>query len=239
MQTAGNLGKQSLGGFLLMLVEAELSKPRDEVADRHADELGDGLATHLNVVCLFTQTGSMTVRTDGLATIACQEHTILYLILVLPHHLKEIVDAHTFVRVGVGVAGQSMPQPSAMLLAQFVVRGEDREIVYLGTTYEVAFPLAQFLAMPACHTTVIDAEGGVGDDEILVDANDAAVALACGTDAHGRVEREEVVGRFFEGHSVSLHERRERNVLVGFADKEEVALAVALIESRLGRVEQA
>ena len=126
-----------------------------------------------------------------------------------------------------------------MLLAQFVVRGEDREIVYLGTTYEVAFPLAQFLAMPACHTPVIDAEGGVGDDEILVDADDAAVALACGTDAHGRVEREEVVGRFLEGHSVSLHERRERNVLVGFADKEEVALAVALIESRLGRVEQA
>ena len=58
----------------------------------------------------------MTVRANGLATIAAEHDTILYLILVLAHHAEEIVDAGNFIFISVTVAGQPMPQPSLMLL---------------------------------------------------------------------------------------------------------------------------
>jgi hypothetical protein len=58
--------------------------------------------------------------------------------------------------------------------------------------------------MPAYHTTVIDGERCVGYNEVLVDANNLSKALTLWTGSYGRVEREQVVGRFFKGYAVSL-----------------------------------
>ena len=65
-----------------------------------------------------------------------------------------------------------------MLLRQLGVGGEDGEVVYLCPADEVFEPFAHLLSVPALDAAVIDAEGGVGDDEAFVDADNLAVALA-------------------------------------------------------------
>ena len=146
----------------------------------------------------------MTVWTYGLATIAGQHHAVLYLVLAGLHHAEELINGGCLLARHILVARQAVPQPSSVLLGEFSVGGEDREIVYRRTTYEVLLPLTQFLAPPTRYATVIDTQRGVGDDQIGVDVDKIAKALAGGAGAHGRIEGEEFGRGLLKLHAVGL-----------------------------------
>ena len=83
--------------------------------------------------------------------------------------------------------------------------------------------------MPALHAAVIDGEGGVGDDQLLVDADDASEPFARGTGPEGGIEREHIVVRLFKTDAVGLKSGRE---VVGDpgGENHQLHIAVALIE---------
>ena len=92
-----------------MFGKNEIGKPLLEVDDRHLHKVGDTASGNLHIVGLLLQSGAMACGADGLATIACEHHPILYLILVLAHHIKELVDTHRGVWVGRVGGGQTVP----------------------------------------------------------------------------------------------------------------------------------
>ena len=103
-------------------------------------------------------------------------------------------------------------------------------------TYKPLLPLLHLVAVPAHHAAVIYRQRRVGYHQFLVDADDAAEALALRTGPCGRVKREHLVRRFLEGHAVGLELHRE---VVAYRRWEQQShLAVPLVEGRLGRVHQ-
>ena len=73
---------------------------------------------------------------------------------------------------------------------------------------------------------------------MLVDAHHAAETFAAQAGAHGIVEGEEVIARFFEADAVGLEAGGE-SLEVAFGIEAEQAFAVALIECRFDRVVEA
>ena len=179
----------------------------------------------------------MAVGANGLASESAQHHAVLNLILVFLHHSEELVDAHAVVRITVFFRWQSVPEPVFLLLRQFVVRLEDREVVRFRPADEFLEPHAHLLATPAHHATVVEAQRSVRNHEFFVDADDASETLAGRAGAQRRIEGKHIVGRFLKLHAVSFESGRE--VIADVAWREdESAGAVALVEGGFGRVEE-
>ena len=118
-------------------------------------QVGNAASANLHVVGLRLQSRTVTLRTGRLATIACQHHAILNLILVLLHHVEEGVNRHLLILRTLAVAGQSVPQHVLLALRQRHVGFEDGEIVQRGTSAEFVLPVLHLLAVPAYHAAVI------------------------------------------------------------------------------------
>ena len=138
----------------------------------------------------------MTFGAKRFAAIACQHYAILYLVLILLHHLEEGVDA-------LEVTGP-FPQHPALFVRQLVVRGENGEAGFFRTAYHHVFPLAHLLASPAHHRTFVDGEGTVGDDQMLVNADDTSETLTLRTGSDRGVEGEHLVVGLFKRYAVRL-----------------------------------
>ena len=126
----------------------------------------------------------MTFGTYRLTTIATHHHTILDLVLVVFHHLEESVDGNLFVHV-CRIAGKSMPQPSFLFGSEFTVRGEYGEVIPCSPAAELIFPDFHLLTMPTLYTTVVHAQGGVGNDQPFIDTDDITESLTFRTGTHG------------------------------------------------------
>ena len=237
LQSVGNFRQQPLADASLLFGQLQMGEPFGEVGDGHLHQFGDALAAYLHIARFLLQSCAAAVGAHGLATEAAQHHAVLYLVLVLLHHAEELVDAHPVVRFAVFLRGQTVPEPVLLLLCQFEVGLEDREVVRLRAADELLEPHTHLLSPPAHHATVVETHGLVGDDEFLVDADDAAEALAGGTGAQGRVEGEHIVGRFLEGDAVCFEAGGE---IVGDVarQEEQTAGTVALVEGGLGGVSQ-
>ena len=131
-----------------------------------------------------------------------------------------------------------MPEPVLLLLCEFVIRFEYGEAPFGIEADEPLLPFAHLLAPPAHHSIVIHAECAVGDDQMLVYADDLAKAFTLGTSACGGVEGEHVVGGFLKGDAVSLEADAE-GVQLPLGHKAKHHLTTSLIESRFSRVRQA
>ena len=77
-----------------------------------------------------------------------------------------------------------------LLPRQLVIRLEDGEVGLLRPAAELRFPFAHLFSAPADHGSVVHAQGRVGDDQLFVDADDAAEPFAYGAGTDRRVERE-------------------------------------------------
>ena len=142
---------------------------------------------------------------DGFSAIARQHDAVLNLVLLLLDVAEKCVDAfEIFV---------AMPECIALLLSKFAIWRGDREVEFVGHANQVLLPLAHLFAAPAGHAIVVDRERLVGDDQVLVDADDAAEAFAARAGAKRAVEREELFARLFERHAVGLEPVRK--VVVG------------------------
>ena len=131
-----------------------------------------------------------------------------------------------------------MPEPVLLLLCEFVIRFEYGEAPFGIEADEPLFPFAHLLAPPAHHSIVIHAECAVGDDQMLIYADDLAKAFTLGTSACGGVEGEHVVGGFLKGDAVCLEAYAE-GVQFPVGHEAKHHLTATFIESRLGRVRQA
>ena len=165
-----------------------------------------------------------------LATIACQHHTVLYLILVLLEHLEEGVDA--------GLRPRSVPQIILLRLRELIIGGKDGEVVLGCIADKLVAPGTHLLATPAYHAAVVYAQRSVGHHELLVDANDASEAATLGAGTHRRVEREELLRRLLEGDAVGLEALAERVQYTGRVEAQHTR-PPTLVEGRLAAVDKA
>ena len=95
-----------------------------------------------------------------------------------------------------------MPQLALLLGGQVGVGGVDGEVLVVGVLEDTLLVSAGFFAAPRRHRIFIDALGGVGDDQVLADADDMPEAFTSGAGPLGAVEAEEVGGGELEGHPV-------------------------------------
>ena len=93
MQTAVNLLQQTLPYLLLLLCQLKCAEPLLQPHHGHLHQVGDAPATYLNILSFGLQACAVALRAGGLATVAGHHHAVLYLVLVLPHHIEEGVDA--------------------------------------------------------------------------------------------------------------------------------------------------
>ncbi len=246
LQAGIDFSKQAMTYLLFLFRQFQGVEPLLEAHNGQLDEVGDASATNLHIVGLGLEARAVTLGTDRLATIARQHDAILNLILVVAHHLKEAVDGHAVVFVTMLVGRQAMPQHVLLLLRQVIVRLENGETHSIGITVfffccataELVFPHAHLLAVPRLHTTVVDGQRGIGNNQVLVDADDHAETLTLRTGADGRIKGEELVGGLFERHAVGLEALGE---VIGNARRvnHQAQLAMALVESGLCGVDEA
>ena len=169
-----------------MVVELQVVEPFLEPDDRHLDQVGDASAVNLHILCFGFQTGAVTDGTGGLTSISGHHHPILDLVLIVLHHLEELVDAGLLILAF--VRGQPMPEPVFLLTRQVHIRLKDREVICCGMPAEPVLPLLHLLTVPAYHTTVVDAEGGVGNYQSFVDTDHTAKALTLRTGTCWRIK---------------------------------------------------
>ena len=212
----------------LQVVEEEL-----QLSDGQIYQFGDVASSHAYVVCFGFQAGTVAFGAERLSAVACQHHTVLYLVLIFLHHLEEGVDA---LKVGC-----PFPQHPALLVGQFIIGSEDGEAGFLGSVYHHIPPFAHLFAPPAYNGSIIDGQGAVGYHEMLVDADDFPESLAYGACTDGRVEGEHLVVRFFEGDAVCLElgaETIEAGTPVGLVETQQAG-TVSFIHGCFGRVGEA
>ena len=174
-----------------MGLQLQTIEPLLQSHDGHLYQVADASASNLHVVGFRLQARTMTLRTCGLTPVAGQHHAVLYLVLILLHHLEELVDTRLFLLAL--IRGQSVPQPVFLPLRQVHVGFEDGEIVVSGIPAEPVFPFSHLLSVPAHHAAVIDAQRRVGDHQLLVNTHNLAKALTLRTGSCWRVKREHLV----------------------------------------------
>ena len=104
----------------------------------------------------------------------------------------------------------------------------DRKIELVGVFHQFLLPLAHRFAAPAGDGAFVDRLALVGNDQIFVDPDDLAVALAARTGAQRVIETEQMFGGLLESDAVGLEARRELfDALVG----QDAANAVAVSQS--------
>ena len=190
------LDEYAVCDFLFVVGELQVVEPSLQVVHLHVGELSDALAAHLDVVGVFPQPAPVTVGTDGLAAIAGHEHPVLYLVALALDPLEEAVDT-----LPVAFA---VPEDIFLLLRELAVGGVYGKSDLGRLLYQEGAPLLHLLSPPAYYGVVVDGERRVGDDYVLVDADDAAVTLTGGTGPVGVVEAEEVGVGLFEGDAVGF-----------------------------------
>ena len=216
----------------------QIPEPFQQVAYGHLYKVGYASPINLYPVGLLLKTSATTIRTRGASTIATQHHTILYLILVVFDHLEERVDANLVMNVHVLLGWQPMPQHILLGLGQGIVGGEDGEVVFLCASAELFLPSLHLLSMPAFDASLIDTQRRIGDNQFLVNADDASKALAGRAGPYRRVEGEHIVIGLFEGYAVGLESCGELVGQVGWYEYQ-YAGAVAFVHGGLCRIDQA
>ena len=130
-----------------------------------------------------------------------------------------------------------MPQHVFFLSCQLQVGLEYREIVSFRTSTELIFPLTHLFAVPTLYTTIVDAEGRVGNDQFFINANDAAKSFTSGACSQRRIEWKHVVIGLLEGHSVSFITHGKLISNVG-GEEHQLAFTTSFVEGSFGWVYQ-
>ena len=235
MQAVVDFRQQALCHLLFVVGELELGKPESEFFNRHFHEVGNGFSSHFDVECFWAESFSSAIRTSGFAAIASEHHAVLDFILSHLEGFEKSIDAHIHIAFFPRHSFATMPEQIALFFGEIVIGFKDGEVVLLSTAQEFFAPHTQFFAAPAHHSSIIDREGGVGDDEMLIDAHDFAKTFTAWASSHGGVEREKIVGGFFKGDAVGFESGGEMfQILLGIEAQE--AFSIAFKESGFHRV---
>ena len=144
----------------------------------------------------------MTIRTNSLATIPTHHHAILYLVLILLDHLEKGINVNLVVNVQMFFGRKTMPKHILLLARQFEIRFENGKPINDGFSAKHLAPNAHLVTMPTLNATIIHAQRTIGDDQFLINSDNASKAFARRTSANGRVEGEHIIVGFFKRHAV-------------------------------------
>ena len=180
----------------------------------------------------------MTFGTDRLTSITTQQHSVLDLILILFHDLKESINADLLVHIESLFGWQAVPEHILLFLGEFVIRFENRESIFRRTFAKLVFPYPHPFAMPALHAPVIHTQCGVGDHQLLINTDNAAKSLAFGARAEWGIEREHIVVGFFKVHAIGF-EACGKVIRDIRGQKHQPTFAVAFIQSCFSGIYQA
>ena len=225
--------KDAAGYVGIVLIQLQVVEKDFQFGDGQVYQLGDAASAHPYITGFGLQPGAVAFGAKGFTAITRQHYTVLYLVLVLLQHLEEGVDA-------LEVAG-SFPQHAALPVRQFVIGCENGEAGFLRAAYHHVFPFAHFLSAPAHYGAVVYGEGAVGDNKMLVDANDTSEAFAFRTCPDGGVEREHLVVGLFKRDAVRLEfgaETVEAGRAVRLVETQQAG-SVTLVHGGFGRVGKA
>ena len=150
----------------------------------------------------------MTLRTYCFTAVTTQHNPVLDLVLILSQHLEEGIDRNLFVHI-VCVTRKTVPEHVFLGACQTVIRLEDGEVVFHGSSAELILPHLHLVSMPTLYTSFVHAERRVGDDQSFINTNNTAETFARRTGAKRRVEGEHVLVRLLERHTVGLVTSRE------------------------------
>ena len=180
-QSVGDFHKQTRGYLAFGLVESEFVKPFQKFRHGHTHKLCYRLASHLHVGSFATQTCAVTFGADGLAAIACEHNSVLYLVLLCAHPVEKTVNA--------GESVNTVPQHVFFGIGEFGIGAVQRKNSGRGMD-EFFFPLLHLLATPAHHAVFEYRQRRVGNHKFFVYAYRASEAFAARTCAIGIVEVE-------------------------------------------------
>ena len=138
----------------------------------------------------------MTFGACRLAPIASQHDAILNLITLAFNPLKEAIDTFPF--------PIAMPEQVFLLLRKVTIRGMNWEVDIRRIADKMRLPFRHLLPFPADHGILINRQLLVRHHDILVDADDAAIALATRASPVRVVEAEEVRVRLLEQYPIRL-----------------------------------
>ena len=201
LQPGADLPQRPLGDRPVVVVKLERIEKCREVADGHRHQFVDVLAAHLHVEGLGPEARAAAGVAGGLARVAAEHIFVLDLVALALDPFEERVDA--------GEPGVALPEHALLFGRELDVGLVDREVEFGGVHDELFVELFHHLAAPAGHGALVDAQGGVGDHERLVDADGLAVTAAHRAGAQRTVVAEQVFGGLFEADAVGFEQVRE------------------------------
>ena len=161
LQAVSDLRQQTFGNGCLVLVKSKIIEKGFCFRDRKGNQFRNILSPYLYIKGFGTQTGPFASRANGLSTITRKHHTVLYLIQVLFHKFKKVIDA-------VQSAG-TVPKQVFLLLRQIVIRTMDREVIFLALHYKLFQPFSHHIAFPADYRSLENRQAFIRHDQIFID----------------------------------------------------------------------
>ena len=161
LQAVSDLRQQTFGNGCLVLVKSKIIEKGFCFRDRKGNQFRNILSPYLYIKGFGTQTGPFASRANGLSTITRKHHTVLYLIQVLFHKFKKVIDA-------VQSAG-TVPKQVFLLLRQIVIRTMDREVIFLALHDKLFQPFSHHVAFPADYRSLENGQAFIRYNQIFID----------------------------------------------------------------------
>ena len=108
----------------------------------------------------------------------------------------------------------STPQQMSLLLGQFIVRLVNREVKQICIIYQLLFPLSHRGTTPARHSIFVYGLTLIRHNQILIDADNLAIALTHRAGPNRVIETKQMLCRLLELYAISLKSSREISHIV-------------------------
>ena len=232
LETVPDFEQEPLADFLFGFRELEAIQHLHDLFDGQTEQIGEFPPVDLDITCFRSEAASPAMVAGCPSAVPAEHDPVLNLVALGLQPREEGVNALP--------RACALPQLALLLGGQVGVGGVDGEVLVVGVLEHTLLVSAGFFAAPRRHRILIDALGGVGDDQVLADADDMPKAFTSGAGPLGAVEAEEVGGGEFEGHPVQFIAVGEGLDARAFGfDPVQFTDAMPLIEGGVNRVGQA
>ena len=202
MQAVVHFQQQTLANLLFCGGQLEVLQGGQHVFDGQGQEIRQCVPIDGHIPGLRLQSAPLTTRASGLAAVPAQHDPVLDLVALGLQCGEKIVNAPPGPR--------ALPQLTFLLGAEVRIWRVNREVLIEGVLEQALLVPAGFLAPPRGDSVVVDAFGGVRNDQVLADADHVAKPFAGRAGTLGTVETEQVRRGDFKGHAVQFEPVAER-----------------------------
>src|SRR5690606_31421593 len=137
---------------------------------RHQHDIRDGFSIDFYVGSIFSQARSFAFGAVGFTPVAREHHPVLDFVGLLFKLFKKAIQP-----LEIAITG---PQQFLLFVGEIGICAVYREVELDGTLDQALQPLAHFFAAPGGDCSIVYGSAFIGDDQIRVDTDDAAITLA-------------------------------------------------------------